>query len=441
MGSQKRKGRKTKAPSRMPRETNLAEVVSTTNTRSIRKRPALDHPPSANTRSESKGPSSKTRSSKRQRFRRLPLSPLERLPNELLQTIYLESLEGNALQILSLPCASCRLESALAATHIYVEVFIHGFVSDSDGPAHDYENKPQERCAVQTRLLNLSWVNLNLIRTAHITFFTRKVQSKYRDFLLQDGQEVEEDKLKGIQWMVERSMDKCGKTSVDRFDIVRKKLSFEIEITSFPMEMWVIQTSQEVPTEDLTSKSYLGKFDLSHASVPSKLVCPPWTAEKCSLLEMLLSGGAKLAISDQEVAEETLVHAIRSGNFRAVTSLLSRLERPVRQQPRLPFSLQREEAEGTEENHECTMSCCKYLDRSAGLGVTRELLRIAVLEVGFNFKIVDALLHARCYSKLRRKDALWDNDLVNWTYNRSLKGDHRGYWLLCTLIDAHYERV
>ena len=365
--------------------------------------------------------------------RRGGLSLLELLPGELLQAIYVFSLYGNGRRLLSLPRASYYLGRVLSTEDVYIEVLLAGFSIAQLYRPPDYHQQMGSYNNLPKRLLRLPWFSSRLVRLAHIRFFMRMALRHYCPPAIQTKKQVDQSIKREIRSAIEDSMDNCGIQPPKSYSIGDDSY-FTIKIRSRPMTMDVITTLPGTDHRDLISfHSFMCGMSYSHTPVPRKFLCPPWTEEKCSIIETLLVYGAVIVPADHEYAVAGLENAIRTRNLRVVTALLSRLEPKIG--ARWPgdrfgyFST-------TEKGHSCSVLCTRSRDRSLGLGVTRELLRIAILEAPFDVRIVNCLLHARCDSKLKRRDALWDDDLLEWATKKSMKGDEVGSWLLSTIIHS-----
>ena len=359
------------------------------------------------------------------------LSLLELLPNELLQPIYVFSLYGNGRWLLSLPNASYYLGRALSTEDVYVEILLAGFSCLQIYTPPDYIQQLVSYQNLPKRLLRLPWFSSRLIRLAHVRYLTRMVLMEYYTFAAETKKQVDRSITREIRTAIEASMDNCGSQSPTAYSIGDES-SFTISIGTQPM---IIEVETYLPTKRYTQistiYSFMGQLIASYSDIPRKFLCPPWTEDKCSILEALLVGCARMAPTDHEYAVAGLENAVRMGNLRAVTALLSRLEPTDPQRwPGDQFGC----FSASEKGHSCNILCSRFKGRSLGLGVTRELLRIAILEAPFDARIVNCLLHARCDSSLGRKAALLDDDLLEWATRESTAGGKMGSWLLSTIV-------
>ena len=363
--------------------------------------------------------------------RRGGLSLLELLPCELLQAIYVFSLSGNGRWLLSLPRASYYLGRVLSTEDVHIEVLLAGFGGGQLYKPPDYYQQRGSYNNLPKRLLRLPWFSSRLIRLAHIRYFTRMAMRHYCPPATQTKKQVERSIKREIRSAIENSMDNCGGQPPTAYSIGDES-SFTIEIHTLPMTMNVITTLPRDGHRGIIAfRSFMCGMSTSHTPIPRNVLHSPWTEEKCSILEALLVDGAEMVPADHEYAVAGLENAIRIGNLRAVTAILSRLETKIgRRWPGDRFGC----FSTSERGHSCNILCSRFRDRSLGLGVTRELLRIAILEAPFDARIVNCLLHARCDSRLKRRDALWDDDLLEWATRMSMKGDEVGSWLLSTII-------
>ena len=364
--------------------------------------------------------------------RRGGLSLLEYLPNELLQAIYVFSLYGNGRWLLSLPRASHYLGRALSTEAIYVEVLLAGFSGYQLYTPPDFFRQIQSYNNLPEKLLGLPWFSSRVIRAAHIRHFTRMAMTHYCPSTGQMKKQHYQSIAKEIRRAIEDNEGNCGAQSPTIYSVGGESF-LTLRIRTQPMELTVYK---HLPRKSHRGcwffRSFMEGMGTTRTPIPRKFLCPPWTEEKCFVLEDLLVNGAELAPADRDYAVAGLEDAVRIGNLRAVTALLSRLE-PIN--PRAWPGDQFGCFSNSEKGHSCNILCSRRKSWSLGLGVTRELLRIAILEAPFDARIVNCLLHAECHSSLGRKDALWNNDLLEWATGKSIKGDEVGSWVLSTIVD------
>ena len=158
------------------------------------------------------------------------------------------------------------------------------------------------------------------------------------------------------------------------------------------------------------SKLYI--FDPGRPSapnVPAKLLRPPWTEDKISLLNLLLDAGATIdrtGSCDGELASDGLLDAVRSGHVAAVDALRTRplgRQVPITTFPHSPLA---------------------FVYSYEGVPPELKHLRAAVIEGGCNKAIVSALL-----DNAKQSERLRDPEIYSWVHEKKQQGEEIGYWL------------
>lgn len=386
------------------------------------------------------------------------LSPLERLPAELLQQIFLQSLN------LNLPRASPTLGSVLSSSHIKMLLVFKAFSSGSDNSLeHSTEllhilRTKEEIASLQSAILRLNWMTLDFFHQCIPTFL---IKTLVRQFALLD-----------LEWRTDCKQPgkKVSEAAVEKFvedAYHRNSLDFEGEGRLGMLHYgWDTTNNLHVnlgiglrdglvslqvfgSDKELSPSRYRWRllFCLDNCQIPEKLLRGPWTDEKCDFLEIVTRGGASIGWIDTpsgEIAELGLLDALRERNQRAVEVLVKRPEPSRGKYADLNFV-----------DYGCTFKKLSSTTRSRNLGrivetkVRREKppkrsvgvipftehVRIAVVDEGFHKGIIKCLLSGDV-SRIDLEDA----DLVGWGLRKKLSGDKHGRWL-CTRLWEMKEKL
>lgn len=386
------------------------------------------------------------------------LSRLESLPTELLEQIFLQSLN------VSLPLASSHLSTVLSSTHLKMSVMFKIFSSDSNISSLEHYGELSHILRagsadgtyraigkLQSRILACRWMTWNFLQLYLENFIVRTLLREFRARNLPWPEGLRASDPKQIQWHGGAPV----RESVVR-DFVHECLGTEIEIETPPdshsesdindytigstinRHFWspkrggpMLQISICPLTGELTLwrglqgatspdavrwfKDHwtweLRKFD---TKIPVKLLHGPWTEEQLSFLFVLNVGGAEFDLDNKmyrDIAKKGLTEAIRGDNYRAVR-LITEAWASSR-----PLSMTWKEA------------------WTFRIKPDTEHLKVAVIERGCRRDIVQALLSAK------PSDIDYTNTAVlEWAENQREQGDGRGRWLLVLLTESQHRR-
>lgn len=383
----------------------------------------------------------------------LKLSSLELLPVELLQNIFLYSLN------LALPLCSPRIGSALSSKYVRTELVTHAFwdcVSKVDGRLREFKEHDAEMVekykTLQSGLLRLKWMTLDfymecmdnfLAETAACEFgalLTKyglegpfPTKDEYHELLIHYRPWASPCSLLPLKWLGVTC--NCGHHTLERAFRDERRLVLRLHEALLGLRIYIVEP---LPS-DLTP---LTVFDMSRyhprGYIPSKLLHGPWTKERCEYLELLTEAGFSVDLlhtSDSEIAEKGLEDAIRERNLRALAVLVATVRPPGFQNKNGARS-----KEDGASDYSPTVYDVKdddyvhprkgYLSPVAVLPQTTHL-RLAVIECDCAPVIVYHLLRA----DLSLID-LEDSELVGWAVEKKKQGDWRGQWLLKILWKA-----
>ncbi|MCJ1462403.1 hypothetical protein MMC07_001004 [Pseudocyphellaria aurata] len=143
------------------------------------------------------------------------LSPLERLPTELLEKVFFECLNVN------LPKASPTLGFALSSFHVKSQLLFKSFSSDRRyGRQHHKElidvlGTNEEVANLQSSILRLRWMNLAFVHQCIPIFLTRKLPRQSLRWVCARGSQTIENisgKIENISEKIEKTRDIPSKT-------------------------------------------------------------------------------------------------------------------------------------------------------------------------------------------------------------------------------------
>lgn len=425
--------------------------------------------PSHSTASSSVSDSTKRRRRGPKPPREVVLSPLELLPVELLQSIFLDSLN------LSLPLCSPRLGSVLSSKHVKIALVTRAFCNcerygnlvateSSDIDVHDRDLVEQYK-SLQSGLLRLKWMTLDFFKECIDTFLVRiaardfgAVSTKYG---LEKPLPTTEDyhELLGHARFrddaclrVPSSQDSSPRPvfysyhphSLERELPDARLLKLEMNRSRIALCIQMIESSANAyPYPDGPGPpGELSMFRCGFSGhIPTRLLHGPWTKERCEFLEILLEGDFSvdwLHTTCGETAEKGLEDAIREGNLRALGLLVNIAEYSYE-------GLEERVGADIEFRYGATVHEDEIMDYvqlwanslwRVGVIPRTSHLRLAVIECDCPPDIVYHLLEA----DTSRVD-LEDGDVVGWAVEKRKQGDWRGKWLLKLLRAAHRPRV
>ncbi|KAL2854550.1 hypothetical protein BJX68DRAFT_232006 [Aspergillus pseudodeflectus] len=269
-------------------------------------------------------------------------SPLERLPTEIIQEIFLRCLEVN------LPRASLHVARSLSDPVIYSWLIRLAFSVAKADPESDEEDrepfitrhflpphaivgyvKPPEMVALRTQILGCRWCTLPVIRSCQVKFLSHVSRHIRQEIQIspEDGHLFTSSTVKGAFENLNpyrRTVD--GKCETADLTLRANKLFKPFTSGSdFTIGIWfnlgivAIDTAQDV--EFLGNKYF--ELPYCHETVlPRKLLGPPWTEDKFEFLELL----STKAICDKDKeyyrATRTIQRVIRDRDFPTFLRLL-----------------------------------------------------------------------------------------------------------------------
>lgn len=399
------------------------------------------------------------------------LSLLELLPVELLENIFLYSLN------LALPLCSPRLSSALSSKHVKTELVTHAFcnctrISEVDGTLHDIDKNDTEMVEkykrLQSELLCLKWMTLDFYVECMDNFLIRIAASEYGSRLINYGLKESLPTMDQYHELLihcrpgnnmcsvlpsspimepHRVAYECGHHTLERELRDGKILVLYMHQPLLQLLIETVQPLSEGARSDVVPLPYDSEteFEMFRCGpigyLPSKLLHGPWTEERCEYLELLIEAGFSVDLlhtSDIEIAEKGLEDAIKERNPRALAVLVEAVRPPGFHQ----VNGARIE-EGGESDYDLDVYDAKdedyvYPSGEWHVGVLPKTthLRLAVIECDCPPVIVYHLLRADpSYMDFE------DTELVGWAVEKWNQGDWRGKWLLKVLRQASMPEI
>lgn len=385
---------------------------------------------------------------KRDRF----AAPLEQLPTELLETIFLHNLN------ISLPQASPIIGSKLASKHVKTQVVLRVC---SAGRIDTY---PCEQAALfptmadhaeaQSATLRMRWMTLPFIRQLVIDYISKTIVREFSERGLQwlgMGPLVTKETESTIRQYLEDNSVRLTKKNQDDPPVfgnvswrVEKppkliRLSFGLHDGLVTIEERPIHGlgnfAQHVGTSSAERDQWMIFCGINGCKIPGKLLHGPWTTEKCDFLEMVIRGNATVdwvGTTSGEMAERGLMQALREGNARATRLLVTRAgsghPRGLWGLPYSPDSADMEKVDPGPWPKEDSFHANASGLRGVGVVPRTKHLRTAVLEAGCQQDVIEALLMAE-----DTNIDVEDHVTLDWAIRKRDLGDERGPWLLATL--------
>ena len=370
------------------------------------------------------------------------LSQLERLPNELLQEIFLQSLN------LNLPGASLTLGLNLASPHIKMLLVLKAFSSNS-GKCLEHSagllgilHTKQEIARLQTAILRLRWMTLDFLRQHIRIFLVKTILRRFLELNLDwiDGSkptettvaELLENAYKDDSLGISGGL--LGNHSFT-WNVGCNTLVFlQVGLRVGDILLRVTTNEHDHNSKETLQYRWRLLLCLDQCRIPDKLLHGPWTDAKCDFLEVITRSGASIDwvnSTSGEVADLGLKEALLERNQRAVEVLVNRpLLRLSRSSHfihvgRFNVLSRRERTPDTKSrNFHKQVRRKKSLKLCVGVPLRTEHLRIAVLQEGFPKGIVECLLRGT-NSKIDLED-----DVVNkWALQKKISGNKHGKWL------------
>lgn len=309
-----------------------------------------------------------------------PLSTLESLPTELLESIFLYSLDVN------LPRASLTLGKALSSTHVKHKI-LQFLLTSRRGPGQDRWLLGK----LQSQLLTCRWLDLASLHRALAATMTSFVEKHLEEdvtaFINHRPPHVSMPTIAQLVSYVFAHPREPDEYEIGCWSLGSLEGSNHIEINR--TSVWTSTTNK------------LFEFKVSPGcEMPTRLLHQPWTDEKMEFLGILMEAGAALdpcGSNNAEVADQSLQEAIIQGNTGVVELL-------------------RRKWEASDDRHLCEV------------GVTLDHVRTAIFQGGCKPEMLDLLARpvANCESLLDWRQ----EDILDWANERTHRGDERGRRLL-----------
>ena len=376
------------------------------------------------------------------------LSRLESLPTELLEQIFLQSLN------VSLPLASSHLSTVLSSTHLKMSLVCKIFSSDSGELSHILRAGSADGTysaigKLQSRILACRWMTWNFLQLYLENFFVRTLLREFCALNLPwpEGLRASDPKLMrwhggapvresvvrdfvheclGTRTEMETPSDSHSESYIINYTIgstinhhfwspERGGPMLDISICPLTGELTLCRGRQGATSPNAVEWIQhqwtwaLRQFD---TKIPVKLLHGPWTEEQLSFLFVLNVSGAEFDPDNKmyrDIAKKGLTEAIREDNYRAVR-LITEAWTSSR-----PLSMTWKEA--------CTFR----------IKPDTEHLKVAVIERGCRRDIVQTLLWAKS-SDIDYTDTA----VLEWAESQREQGDGRGQWLLVLLTESQH---
>ena len=384
------------------------------------------------------------------------LAPLERLPTELLEIIFFECLS------LSLPRASASIGKRLASNHVKTKLYSEAFClldckkyeySAEDSRLFEHFEQLIGAGTFQSDLLALKWFtpqflqnamaetliksatkfilaspNLGISKTPSTTILEAFANLYTKSQSRSDKRWPVEDTKKYSWPLASIDGNVNGTSAKGRGGYMHptglKNHEFEIKFGFYQglAHFMSIGTSR---TSSLSRHRNVFFSDLlccrSGCHIPQKLLRGPWNPLKCTMLAQLLKVGCVLdrsgSSTDEEVANEGLVEAIKQPSVRAIVTLVGSLRR-----------FASECTNAVEEEFEIGKRL--GIIESVGLTVNNEHLMLA-LNKDSSLQVLECLVDARDFAVDWREDAIRE-----WAWHKKQQGDKRGQFLLDRYADV-----
>lgn len=379
-------------------------------------------------------------------------APLERLPTELLETIFLHNLN------ISLPQASPIIGSKLASKHVKTQLVLRVC---SVGRRDTYSCEQAalfptiaDHAKAQSAILRLRWMTLSFIRQLIPDYIAKTLVRELSERRLQwlgKGSLVSKETESTIRHYLDDNTDRFTKKKPDDPPVFGNvswlaqnpprfiHLSFGLHDGLVTIEERRIHEFEESAQYVRLSAAERDQWrifcGINGCRVPGKLLHGPWTTEKCDFLEMVIRGNATVdwvGTTSDELAEQGLMQALRQCNARATRLLVTRAGSGDSQGlcgiPWSPDPGGIEKFDRGPWPREDLSHANSFFLRGVGVVSRTRHLRTAVLEAGCREDVVETLLLAE------DKDINVEDRLVlDWAAEKMFLGDQRGPWLLNAL--------
>ena len=379
-------------------------------------------------------------------------APLEQLPTELLETIFLYNLN------LSLPQASPIIGSKLASKHVKTQVLFRvcSAATPRTYPSEQATLFPAmiDHAGAQSAILRMRWMTLTFLRQLIPDYITKAIVQELSERRLQwlgEGPLVTQETEPTIRHYLEDHLLGLTRRNQDDLPVV-SYVSWRIEKPSrlirlsFSLRGGIVTIEERCIHDCENSVQHVRLLSadrhrwrifcgINGCKVPGKLLHGPWTTDKCDFLEMVIRGNATVdwvGTTSGEIAEEGLIQAIREGNTRATRLLVTRAGSGCPHGdwdfPYHTSSLGLQKIEPGPWPREGVFKADAFDVVGAGVIPQTRHLRTAVLEAGCRRDIVEMLLKTESNNIDPE-----DRAILDWAAEKKVRGDERGGWLLTKL--------
>lgn len=404
----------------------------------------------------------------------LPCSPLERLPTEVLEMIFMHSLN------LSLPRASPVLGGRLASDHMKTELFLLVFLSEGSNLRHlDYLlailGTEGSIGNLQSEIMALKWATPAFVCAMTEPFMVRTIVHAFRSHGLGWLDKSRSVDYGGAQRAVHGDhfdkgvLDTTKEATIDvvrrfyehtiaggkikegvhtqtdfrewkwPFETARRTIEMYIGYREGRMTLFGIESGKSLPRVflDFQSRQIHCAADFR---IPTKLLHGPWSDDKCTELLRICRGGGRIdqtgSTMDEEVADAGLREAIIEENHKAIVALVGSIT-AYRAAPAVigedDCSTCITVAFGPEQLKD--KYCQRHIHRfCVGVTVRTEHVKLA-LDKDCSYSLLYTLLHGM------KVEIDWtDTELTAWAIQKKKEADERGQWLLDRLASSNFVR-
>lgn len=258
-------------------------------------------------------------------------APLERLPIELLDEIFLQCLN------LNLPRASFTIGQKLATKHVLTQLVLKtcsaGSTLEYPGDSVTLFPTASEHAKFQSAVLRFRWMTLDFLRQCVPEYFVKTLVRELGARQLRwlgSGCIVTKKTAPLIRQYFYDRMHVSDRQQDDYWEETWEELEPArlVKLAFWPEDGGVI-LQIEYAERQRGARSHWNWSVLSCMGgclIPEKLLHGPWTDGKVDFLRIVIQANASidwLGTVTGEVAEQGLVDAIREGNVKAVSTLLS----------------------------------------------------------------------------------------------------------------------
>ena len=380
-------------------------------------------------------------------------APLEQLPTELLETIFLQNLN------LSLPQASSIIGSKLTSKYVKTQLVLRAC---SAGTLSYFPGGEQaaifptitDHAEAQSAILRMKWVTSGFIKQLTLDYITTTLVREFSERKLQwlgKGPPVTGETESTIRKYLKDNSARLTKMRQDESPVFgyvcwRIENPSRFIRLSFSLQdgIVIIEERRIHGLENFKQHVRLSSTERHHwrifcgingCKVPEKLLHSPWTSEKCDFLEMVIRGNATVdwvGTTSGEIAERGLMQALREGNARATKLLVTGAGSGNPQGSQgFPCSSNNSDIQRLQSGpwpREGLYPTNPFEVRGIGVVPRTRHLRTAVIEAGCRQDVVETLLMAE-----EVNINVEDQAILDWAVEKRVQGDERGQWLLSML--------